>query len=88
MSNIKVATVTGNFEAAGAVFGYLALSGDTTAAKAVLRDGGSGGTIVGQITCVASSMEGLWPAGGFINFSGQPHVTLTGTGAVLNYEMA
>lgn len=82
-------TATGNFGPAnGSRLGTVTLVGGSASATAVIREGGSGGTIVKQLATLTStsaiepptSCEGQ-------SITGQGHVTLTGTGASVNIEL-
>lgn len=72
------ATATATIESgAGLLFGACLLGG-ADAATAVIRTGGSGGTIVGSIGVAAGISANWTPADGAISFSNL-HVTITGT---------
>jgi hypothetical protein len=66
--------------------GSLSLAGGSANATAVIRDGGASGTIIRQVAAVIGSMGGDLTKEG-IEYAGQLHVTLTGTGASLNIEL-
>ena len=81
---LRQISATGDITTAEATIGSLGLSG-TADCSAVIRVGGSGGTVVATLRALANSSA-------FRQYNGalMPalHVTLTGAGAVLDVELA
>lgn len=76
-SGVRV-TATGNVGGAngGSLIGGTLTAG-ADAASLVLREGGSGGTVLATIKAAAGATQPYWYGG--TGYSGQLHATLTGT---------
>ena len=72
------ATATATVESGVGILYGACLLGGSDAATAVIRTGGSGGTIVGSIGVAAGISSDWTPGNGSISFSNL-HVTITGT---------
>lgn len=79
-------TATGNIGApTGTRMALVALTAAAAAATLVLREGGSGGTIIATVAAPANTTVAV-PYGG-VEISGQLHGTLTGASAEATIEL-
>lgn len=79
-------TSTGNVgPAGGGELHNASLVGGSASATAVIRESGSGGTIIAQLAAVTGDTVMMqWECA---RYTGQLHVTLTGAGASLNLDI-